>query len=194
MNKNLTALSSWKIYTRYDYFSHTRFRRLFPPWHNLDVNHIPYILEPVFLCSLIFSPSILVYYIFVLQTPTAPYPIFVPFVSLSYLSRALSHQLTTSPFAFACSAHTPIIGVDIWEHAFYLQYKNVKPDVSIFFFVPLLLISYSARTRHFSDFISLPHFHIVFLSSSDFISSRIATSLLMATLPARYITSMLILP
>ena len=26
------------------------------------------------------------------------------------------------------SAYTPIIGVDIWEHAFYLQYKNVKPD------------------------------------------------------------------
>lgn len=26
------------------------------------------------------------------------------------------------------SAHTPIIGIDIWEHAFYLQYKNVKPD------------------------------------------------------------------
>jgi len=25
-------------------------------------------------------------------------------------------------------SHTPIIGVDIWEHAFYLQYKNVKPD------------------------------------------------------------------
>ena len=27
------------------------------------------------------------------------------------------------------AAHAPIIGVDIWEHAFYLQYKNVKPDV-----------------------------------------------------------------
>nr|UXX34479.1 Ffmnsod2 protein [Expression vector pBHg-FfMnSOD2-RNAi] len=25
-------------------------------------------------------------------------------------------------------SHTPIIGIDIWEHAFYIQYKNVKPD------------------------------------------------------------------
>ncbi|KAF7762271.1 hypothetical protein Agabi119p4_8864 [Agaricus bisporus var. burnettii] len=25
-------------------------------------------------------------------------------------------------------SHIPIIGIDIWEHAFYIQYKNVKPD------------------------------------------------------------------
>ena len=44
----------------------------------------------------------------------------------------LSEQVVPRPMAPRSQpvAHVPIIGIDIWEHAFYLQYKNVKPDVS----------------------------------------------------------------
>lgn len=37
-------------------------------------------------------------------------------------------EVTTTPNQDPLITHAPIIGVDIWEHAFYLQYKNVKPD------------------------------------------------------------------
>ncbi|KAG7087885.1 hypothetical protein E1B28_011932 [Marasmius oreades] len=35
---------------------------------------------------------------------------------------------TTSNQDILIAKYCPIIGVDIWEHAFYLQYKNVKKD------------------------------------------------------------------
>jgi len=37
--------------------------------------------------------------------------------------------------------HVPVIGVDIWEHAFYLQYLNVKPDVSNLLCLCVLVIN-----------------------------------------------------
>ncbi|RDB28297.1 Superoxide dismutase [Mn], mitochondrial [Hypsizygus marmoreus] len=47
---------------------------------------------------------------------------------LGYNPATKKLEIVTTPNQDPLLSHAPIIGVDIWEHAFYLQYKNVKPD------------------------------------------------------------------
>lgn len=54
-----------------------------------------------------------------------------PLLSASTSSLMLTFASNIHPRPVLSTAHVPIIGIDIWEHAFYLQYKNVKPDVSL---------------------------------------------------------------
>ncbi|KAG8979231.1 hypothetical protein FRB95_007750 [Tulasnella sp. JGI-2019a] len=37
-------------------------------------------------------------------------------------------EIATTPNQDPLLNLVPLIGIDIWEHAFYIQYKNVKPD------------------------------------------------------------------
>ncbi|THU88106.1 manganese and iron superoxide dismutase [Dendrothele bispora CBS 962.96] len=47
---------------------------------------------------------------------------------LGFNSATKKLEIVTTANQDPLISHTPIIGIDIWEHAFYLQYKNVKPD------------------------------------------------------------------
>jgi len=47
---------------------------------------------------------------------------------LGYDPATKTLEIVTTPNQDPLLSHVPIIGIDIWEHAFYLQYKNVKPD------------------------------------------------------------------
>ncbi|KAF8320434.1 manganese superoxide dismutase [Clavulina sp. PMI_390] len=47
---------------------------------------------------------------------------------LGYSKKLNKLEIVTTANQDPLLSHTPLIGIDIWEHAFYLQYQNVKPD------------------------------------------------------------------
>ncbi|GBE84354.1 superoxide dismutase mitochondrial [Sparassis latifolia] len=47
---------------------------------------------------------------------------------LGYNPNTKKLEIVTTANQDPLLSHLPIIGIDIWEHAFYLQYLNVKPD------------------------------------------------------------------
>lgn len=51
---------------------------------------------------------------------------------LGYSTETKKLEVVTTANQDPLLTHVPIIGIDIWEHAFYLQYHNVKADVRMF--------------------------------------------------------------
>ncbi|RSH86193.1 uncharacterized protein EHS24_004424 [Apiotrichum porosum] len=47
---------------------------------------------------------------------------------LGYSPKTKSLEIVTTANQDPLLTHVPILGIDIWEHAFYLDYKNVKVD------------------------------------------------------------------
>jgi len=47
---------------------------------------------------------------------------------LGYNAKTQKLEIVTTANQDPLLSHTPIIGVDVWEHAYYLQYKNVRPQ------------------------------------------------------------------
>ncbi|KAL0081449.1 Manganese/iron superoxide dismutase [Phycomyces blakesleeanus] len=47
---------------------------------------------------------------------------------LGYNKAAKRLEIATTPNQDPLLTLTPVLGIDVWEHAYYLQYKNVRPD------------------------------------------------------------------
>lgn len=47
---------------------------------------------------------------------------------LGYNKDNKSVEIVTMANQDPLTTHTPLLGCDVWEHAYYLQYKNVRPD------------------------------------------------------------------
>jgi Fe-Mn family superoxide dismutase len=43
-------------------------------------------------------------------------------------SKLLKVETTANQDPLAAKGLVPLLGIDVWEHAYYLQYKNVRPD------------------------------------------------------------------
>ncbi|KAJ3086122.1 Superoxide dismutase [Mn], mitochondrial [Quaeritorhiza haematococci] len=47
---------------------------------------------------------------------------------LGYNKTTKQLEIVTLPNQDPLTTHVPLLGCDVWEHAYYLQYKNVRPD------------------------------------------------------------------
>jgi Fe-Mn family superoxide dismutase len=44
------------------------------------------------------------------------------------VTKGLEISTTPNQDPLVLNGLVPLLGIDVWEHAYYLQYKNVRPD------------------------------------------------------------------
>ncbi|CAJ0903902.1 4317_t:CDS:2, partial [Entrophospora sp. SA101] len=49
-------------------------------------------------------------------------------ITMGYNKANKRLDILTLPNQDPLITHIPLLGVDVWEHAYYLQYKNARPD------------------------------------------------------------------
>ncbi|PRQ34764.1 putative superoxide dismutase [Rosa chinensis] len=89
--------------------------------HDVDYNNFFYIY---------IDQLLLIWSFLILLQAYIMHLIILLWLALDKDQKKLSIECTANqdPLIIKGANYVPLLGIDVWEHAYYLQYKNVRPD------------------------------------------------------------------